>query len=95
MGCQPYPLQSLFSGLEDIAYISSALILSCEYTVISFSEIVIIRTDKFVASKIASNIEILGVTCKIHSWCTKEKQPRAVQRWGLKTYHLKQKASII
>lgn len=40
VGCQPYQLQSLFSDLEDIAYISSALILSCQYTVISFSEIV-------------------------------------------------------
>lgn len=38
-------------------------------------------------------MEIWGITCRIHSWYTKEKQPRAVQRWGLIAYNLKQKLS--
>lgn len=72
--------QSLFSDLR--TQLTSAQLLCTlhvEGTVISCLGTAK-RTNTFVASKIANNMEIVNVTCKMYSWHTKEKQPRGVQR---------------
>lgn len=90
--CQSYWLQTLSSDLEGIVGISLALINTSYWVFCDVWEL-LVRTDTFVAPQIASNIELLGITCKIHFQGTKEKQPEAVQRWKLESCNLRWKIS--
>lgn len=94
IGCQPtgpslrfHILRTQLTLVQLLHFVLSILwLLVCELR---------IGTEEFVASKIASNIEIVGITRKIPSHHTKEKHPRAVQGWGLKACHLTWKMLII